>query len=57
MVGGDHGAKMRYCCDEKCDQGRDCPAKNNHIPDWVDGFAIGVYLSAAIVLIVFILVN
>lgn len=42
----------RHCCDEHCEQGRNCPAKPPVVADWVDGFALGVCFVASLVIIV-----
>lgn len=47
---------MRFCCDEQCEQGRDCPAHHPLIVDWVDGFALGVCATALVAILVMVLV-
>lgn len=45
---------MRFCCDEQCEQGRNCPSRT--IPDWFDGFALGISATALIVILVMMFV-
>jgi hypothetical protein len=45
---------MRFCCDEQCEQGRNCPSRT--IPDWFDGFALGICATALIVILVMMFV-
>lgn len=45
---------MRFCCDEQCDRGHNCPSYT--IPDWFDGFALGICATALIVILVMLFV-
>lgn len=47
---------MRFCCDEKCDQGRNCPKRMPVNSDWFDGFALGICAVALIVILVMLFV-
>lgn len=47
---------MRFCCDEQCDQGRNCPAKPPTVPDWCDGFALGVCAVSFVVILLMLFV-
>lgn len=43
--------EMRFCCDEKCEQGRYCPAR---APDWCDGFVLGVCAVSLLAILLFV---
>ena len=45
---------MRFCCDEQCNQGRDCP--DRAATDWFDGFVLGICSAALIVILVMLFV-
>jgi len=40
---------MRFCCDERCNQGRDCPDRT--VPDWFDGFALGICAVTVVIVL------
>jgi hypothetical protein len=45
---------MRFCCDEQCEQGRNCPAKPPTVPDWCDAFALGVCVVSFVTIVLFL---
>ena len=46
--------EIRFCCDEKCEQGRHCPAKAPTVPDWCDGFVLGVCAVSLLAILLFV---
>ena len=44
--------EVRTCCDEQCEQGRYCPAPR--VPDWCDGFVLGVCAVSLVTIILFV---
>jgi hypothetical protein len=47
---------MRFCCDEKCDQGRNCPKRMPVNSDWFDRFALGICAVSFVVILLMLFV-
>lgn len=46
---------MRWCCDEKCGQGRACPARHPFMVDWIDGFVLGICATSFVAILAVVL--